>query len=1339
MSNKIKKVTDHFSALKNSASAFAGAGFGMNAYQSQLERTRQAVEKVRQSATAMQKALNENPHKGLTSEGLDKKRQSALEAYDVAVKEADLEYKHLSFLEQRLTYEDKINQKKEEQNKTEEDSQRTTIQINDQISQTPSKLAMIKSVLSGIGSKAKSLLGSLARGINYLLTSVVGVKTGFNIAEMVKEGNRVVENANLMAVSFDAVTDEYGKVDMAASTYYKDALDFQNKMHEKMQLQIADLSQIQSTFNYMFSNQGMGQEISSRMSKNLTAMAQDLASLYNTTFEEEAQKIASGLTGMTKGLRLQGIDLSNDSLQQTLDTLGIDAKARSLSYANKELLRYITLWEQTNRAQGDFARTSNASANQIKMLQDQITQTGAMIGMIFSQAFANVLTYVRAIVMVIQNLVRFIGNLFHVDWNNTGIQSAIGTYGELGEEVDDISSGIGGATKKAKEFKKQLMGFDEINNITPETPTSGGGGGGGGGVGDITDQLMKAIDLRDWDNQMESIRDKAQEYADAIMNALGFTKKLNGEWDWNIKNVNPFVKALVGGIVTIGGIIGGAKLKGLISSIKEFFGITSGTGAGVGSSMGAFATALQWILAISAAIFDIFVYSKAINKSWGGLKKRAEEVGTALGKRLSDIKNKLLTFLQDIRNKYSLSEILFNFELGGDIFSGIKRAFDTGFLDIIGTFHEFSKEIKEVLYENIYETVAELVVDITGLFSYDLAKGLADFFEVETKLFRKADDDYKSFKKSLESTAKVYENQISSLQATSYETEAYCRALEQVVDSDGKVKKGKEDLVDYILNELSEATGQEYIRKEDQIYLDGKLVNSTDEVRNAISELIEKQKEEIKTEELRAKLKAVISKKAEVYADILELEAEKLANGNQLSTEKEDKLKALRKEYNLLDQDVSAAADDIALNTANSLNTIDTNLVTSYHLMVETSDETSKVLKKNAKENWSNWKETYNNIHGKTVEETRFYKAKMLALTTDTEDMSEDIQKEWQELSSNNAQLFKESLQEIDEENRLKLLDVIKVTNQNAPLLAEAYTELGEGAITNFSNKLDDLDDATMKEIYKAMQEAHPDKGAGSQFVKQMAILGESGAKGFDDWLDDPNNGLEASTVQAIKDARAELRGSGDSIYADGKYIGSRLRDGALAQKIDMAKNLSFDYGSAWRLGNDIKNTVSKGIGTIRVNAALQLVNNSVLEGFKAIARANGFASGGFPTKGQFFVAREAGPELVGNIGSRSAVMNNMQIVAAVSGGVARAVSSVLSSGGFTMTLPELPQNNFSNDPQMASSIADAVISGLREQPLTADVNINAHTDKSVIFEEAANGIQEYTNRTGELPFSIPI
>ena len=57
-----------------------------------------------------------------------------------------------------------------------------------------------------------------------------------------------------------------------------------------------------------------------------------------------------------------------------------------------------------------------------------------------------------------------------------------------------------------------------------------------------------------------------------------------------------------------------------------------------------------------------------------------------------------------------------------------------------------------------------------------------------------------------------------------------------------------------------------------------------------------------------------------------------------------------------------------------------------------------------------------------------------------------------------------------------------------------------------------------------------------------------------------------------------------------------------------------------------------------------------------------GFASGGFPASGQMFLAREAGPELVGTMGSRSAVVNNDQIVESVSQGVYRAVRDAMPS-----------------------------------------------------------------------------
>ena len=53
------------------------------------------------------------------------------------------------------------------------------------------------------------------------------------------------------------------------------------------------------------------------------------------------------------------------------------------------------------------------------------------------------------------------------------------------------------------------------------------------------------------------------------------------------------------------------------------------------------------------------------------------------------------------------------------------------------------------------------------------------------------------------------------------------------------------------------------------------------------------------------------------------------------------------------------------------------------------------------------------------------------------------------------------------------------------------------------------------------------------------------------------------------------------------------------------------------------------------------------------------YASGGLPSGSQLFWAREAGPELVGTLGSHTAVMNNNQIVASVSAGVARAIAGI--------------------------------------------------------------------------------
>lgn len=62
--------------------------------------------------------------------------------------------------------------------------------------------------------------------------------------------------------------------------------------------------------------------------------------------------------------------------------------------------------------------------------------------------------------------------------------------------------------------------------------------------------------------------------------------------------------------------------------------------------------------------------------------------------------------------------------------------------------------------------------------------------------------------------------------------------------------------------------------------------------------------------------------------------------------------------------------------------------------------------------------------------------------------------------------------------------------------------------------------------------------------------------------------------------------------------------------------------------------------------------------------RGHGYASGGFPQNGEFFMARESGPELVGRMGSRNAVANNDQITEGIKGAVFEAMLDAFQAGG---------------------------------------------------------------------------
>lgn len=110
-------------------------------------------------------------------------------------------------------------------------------------------------------------------------------------------------------------------------------------------------------------------------------------------------------------------------------------------------------------------------------------------------------------------------------------------------------------------------------------------------------------------------------------------------------------------------------------------------------------------------------------------------------------------------------------------------------------------------------------------------------------------------------------------------------------------------------------------------------------------------------------------------------------------------------------------------------------------------------------------------------------------------------------------------------------------------------------------------------------------------------------------------------------------------------------------------------------------------------NATLPAVSNVVKPKFShTVGR---FASGGFVTSGDLFMAREAGPEFVGSIGGRTAVANNDQIVEAVSDGVYRAMAPLVSGIGKSDTRVYLDGREITAGQNRRNRMYGAALSGV--------------------------------------------
>ena len=386
--------------------------------------------------------------------------------------------------------------------------------------------------------KAGTSYINLAAKIGMAYTAVK--RTASTIASWINKSNEYIENLNLFNASM--------------KSYAAEAQKYAETVGELMGIDPGEWMRNQGVFMTLATGFGVVTDRAYVMSQNLTQLGYDLSSFFNITFEDAMQKLQSGISGELEPLRRLGYDLSQARLEAIALSLGIDKAVSSMTQAEKAELRYYAIMTQVTTAQGDMARTLNAPANQLRILQAQVTQAARALGNIFIPALNAVLPYAIAVAQVVRVLASTIASLFdfalpEVDYSGLS---------EISAGAADVSDAMDDAAGSAKELNKAMLGIDELNVISPDSGSGGGGVGVGGGsgfdfelptydfIGDLTESRVGHIvaEMKEW---------------------LGLTEEINSWSD--------FFNTNLGQILILVGEIGAGLLlwklsKGLMSGLE---------------------------------------------------------------------------------------------------------------------------------------------------------------------------------------------------------------------------------------------------------------------------------------------------------------------------------------------------------------------------------------------------------------------------------------------------------------------------------------------------------------------------------------------------------------------------------------------------------------------------------------------------------------------------------------------------------------------------------------------------------------------------------------------------
>lgn len=413
-------------------------------------------------------------------------------------------------------------------------------------------------------------LGSVVKKIGILIGGAfaIGKLAQFG-KECVELGSNLTEVQNVVDVTFTAMSDKVNE-------FAKNAMTSAG-LSETMAKRYV------GTFGAMSKSFGFSEAQAYDMSTALTQLTGDVASFYNISQDEAYTKLKSVFTGETETLKDLGVVLTQNALDQYALANGYGKTTSAMTEQEKVALRLAFVQKQLSATSGDFIRTSDSWANQVRVMQLQLQSLKATVG----QGLINLFTPVLRVINILLGKLATLANAFKSftelitgkkSSGQTGASGAglVGTdaiadtadqYGNAAdnaEKLADATNDTADATKKAtKAAKGYLSPLDEINNYSTDK-SADSSSKVPGATGGLADQMKDAVQNVDYGKvaEGETVLDKISKSAEKLAKLLKkLWKPFQDAWKKEGKNTIDAAQIALSGIAKLAKSVGRSLME----------------------------------------------------------------------------------------------------------------------------------------------------------------------------------------------------------------------------------------------------------------------------------------------------------------------------------------------------------------------------------------------------------------------------------------------------------------------------------------------------------------------------------------------------------------------------------------------------------------------------------------------------------------------------------------------------------------------------------------------------------------------------------------------------------